>query len=125
MVAFKFAKTIQFPYTIERTMSQINNAISRLRNPELWLIISTVLVLPPLYFWFLGLLNTIGFNITISTQLLEQMPEIMGIILIFVLPVPAVFTSYISFRLIRNAFTTLLLFLSTLFVILMLLAVLF
>lgn len=99
-------------------MLRIFANLRKLKHPEYWVIASVVLILPPTYFWFLGMLHTVGIPITISTQLLERMSIPLASTLVYVCPFGALLAGYVAWRMMRNGFTMLIVLLSTLFVIL-------
>lgn len=99
--------------------------IEPFKRPEIWIIASVVLVLPPAYFWLFGLLSLIGISVPVAGDMLERMPEMASLVLVFILPIPALITSLVSWRISRNGLTLALFVVSTIIVLACLSAKLF
>ncbi len=93
-------------------MDQPAAPIHRLKHPEFWLIATVILILPPAYFWLFGLFRLVGIDIPIAADMLQRLPEGVGVTLVFILPFAALLSSVICCRLMRNSFTVSLLGLS-------------
>lgn len=97
--------------------------IQNLKHPEFWVITSVVLILPPAYFWFWGLLDRLGVDLSVATDLLLSLPTLVAMALVYWLPFPALLTSYVSYRKMHNGLTLLLLLLSIGFTLLSVIAI--